>query len=244
VTALVSAVALAVALLVVSGRRRRLRARLPHVQVPMTAVTTGDASSGPMPVRLARQFARRWRRRRDVAGREAEAIEVVFALAAELRAGRPPGRALALVADTAPLLRAPLAEAAAAVGAGASPAGELRRVGVIPGCAGLLSVAAAWAVTESAGGAVAEVLDRLGDVLEADRQARAALDAALAAPRATMALLAALPVLGVVLGQSLGARPLHVFVHRPLGWALLAVGVTLDLVGVAWTRLLVSRALR
>lgn len=229
-TAFVAAVALTAAVVLVTGGRRRLRARL-----PVADESSADATDAPA--------ANRWRRQ-VVARCEAEAIEVVFALAAELRAGRPPGRALALVADTAPLLRASLAEAAAAVEAGATPADELRRVGGAPGCHGLLGVAAAWAVTESAGGAVADVLDRLGEVLEADRQARASLDAALAAPRATMALLAGLPVLGVLLGQALGARPLHLFVHRPVGWALLAAGVALDAIGVAWTRLLVRRALR
>jgi tight adherence protein B len=230
VTAFVAAVALALAVMLSSGRRRSLRARLPR-------------TVGSVPIRLAPRDGRR-RRRRMIAGREAEAIEVVFALAAELRAGRPPGRALALVADTAPLLQALLVEAAGAVEAGASPADELRRVAAAPGCAGLLGVSAAWAVTESVGGAVAEVLDRLGEVLEADRQSRAALDAALAAPRATMTLLAGLPLLGIVLGQSLGAQPLHLLLRRPIGWALLATGITLDLVGVAWTRLLVNRALR
>jgi tight adherence protein B len=59
-----------------------------------------------------------------------------------------------------------------------------------------------------------------------------------------MTLLAGLPLLGIVLGQSLGAQPLHLLLRRPIGWALLATGITLDLVGVAWTRLLVNRALR
>lgn len=236
-TALLAAVALALALALMSGRRHQLRARLP---VAEPSVAGEDSTSG----RRSRNFGSRRRHRRLGSDRQAEVVEVVFALAAELRAGRPPGRALGLVADTAPLLHAPLVEAAAAVEAGAPPSAELRRIGELQGCEGLRGVAAAWAVTESAGGAVADVLDRLGEVLEADRQARAALDAALAAPRATMALLAALPVLGIVLGQSLGARPLHLLMHRPLGWGLLAVGSTLDLLGVVWTRVLVRRALR
>jgi tight adherence protein B len=114
----------------------------------------------------------------------------------------------------------------------------------MPGCTGLLAVAAAWEVTEAAGGAVADVLDRLGDVLESERQAREALDAALAAPRATMALLAGLPMLGILLGQSLGAQPLHLLLRQPVGWALLAIGATLDTLGVLWTKVLVRRALR
>lgn len=237
-SATVAAVALALAVALKTGRRQRLRARLPETE------TSTQMVAGWAPTRVARRIGARVRRSRVIAGRQAEAIEIVFALAAELRAGRPPGRALALVADTAPLLRAYLVEASAAVEAGAVPSDELGRLGELPGCAGLQGVAAAWAVTESAGGAVAEVLDRLGEVMEADRQARAALDAALAAPRATMALLAGLPVLGIVLGQSLGARPLDLLLHRPLGWALLAAGATLDLLGVAWTRVLVIRALR
>ena len=236
-SAAIAALALAAAVALMSGRRERLRARLPFVDMP------GRGSESRLG-RLASRVGTRVRRRRLVAARQAEAIEIVFALAAELRAGRPPARALALVADTAPLLRSCLVEASVAVDAGASPSGELRRIGALPGCDGLHGVAAAWAVTESAVGAVADVLDRLGEVLEADRQSRAELDAALAAPRATMALLAGLPVLGVVLGQSLGARPLHLLLRRPLGWLLLAAGVTLDLLGVAWTRLLVRRALR
>jgi tight adherence protein B len=235
VTALVAAAALGLAFALMSGRRRRLRARIPR---PTRLISSSQEVPSPRVYRFGRV------RRRIIEVRQVEAIEIVFALASELRAGRPPGRALALVADTAPHLRAPLLEASAAVDAGASPSEELRRISALPGCAGLGGVAAAWAVTESAGGAVAEVLDRLGDVLEADRQSRAALDAALAAPRATMALLAGLPVLGVVLGQSLGAQPLHLLLRQPLGWALLGAGITLDLLGVTWTRLLVRRALR
>lgn len=186
----------------------------------------------------------RWRRRMDGRSHEAEVVEVVFALAAELRAGRPPGRALALVATSAELLRAPLQVAAAAVDAGARPGDELGRLAALPGCAGLRAVAAAWGVTESAGGAVADVLDRLGESLETERQARDSLDAALAGPRATMMLLAGLPLLGLVLGESLGADPVGLLVHRPIGWALLACGLVLDALGVWWTRALVRRALR
>jgi len=108
----------------------------------------------------------------------------------------------------------------------------------------MLSVAAAWQVTEAVGGPVADVLDRIGDVLDADAQTRAALAAALAAPRATVALLAALPALGIALGESLGAHPLDLLTHKPIGWALLFAAGVLDCIGVVWMRLLVRRALR
>jgi len=231
-TPLVAALAIAAAVLLVR-RPRSSRDRL-RVVAPAAAgdVVTSTEQPG------------RWRRRRDARLREDETVEVVFALAAELRAGRSPGRALALVSSSSALLRAPLAEAAAAVDAGARPGEELARVATVPGCGGLEPVAAAWTVTESAGGAVADVIDRLGEVLETERQAKDALDAALAGPRATMLLLAALPVFGLALGQSLGAHPVGLLVHRPLGWALLVVGGILDGLGLLWTRLLVRRAMR
>lgn len=212
--------------------RRRLDRAVPNL-----------ASRGAL-WRVSQRSLGRWRRHRDRSRREAEVVEVVFALAAELRAGRTPGRALELVSASSALLRVPLAHAAVAVEAGARPGDELERVAALPGCGGLRAAAAAWTVTESAGGAVAVVLDRLGEVLESERQARDALDAALAGPRATMLLLAGLPLLGLFLGQSLGAHPIALLVHRPIGWALLAVGALLDAIGVAWTRLLVRRALR
>jgi tight adherence protein B len=233
-TALVAGLALALSVLLVR-RPGSSRGRLARMQPAMRT---------PRESRVVGWWLRSWHRRREVTRREAEVVEVVFALAAELRAGRPPGRALALVAASSTSLRPLLADAAAAVEAGARPGEELAILAHVPGCSGLSPVAGAWTVTESAGGAVADVLDRLGEVLEAERQARDALDAALAGPRATMLLLAGLPVLGLVLGESLGAHPVGLLVHRPLGWALLAAGAMLDGVGVLRTRLLVRRALR
>lgn len=186
----------------------------------------------------------RWGRRRVVAGREAAVVEVVHALAAELRAGHPPGRALEAVAAAEGPLGAPLRQAAVAVRSGGSPGAELREVATLPGCAALRLVAAAWDVTESSGAATADVLERLGEGLDAEHDARQAMAAALAGPRATVWLLAVLPVVGVALGESIGAHPLRLLLHTGLGSLLLAGAVVLDGCGVAWTQLLVRRAMR
>ena len=237
-TAILAAVAMTASILLL-WRRSTPRHRLARVTSSVGSAVPRNDGSGSV-----HGLVRRWRRRRLSQERESETVETVFALAAELRAGRPPGHALMLLSSSAALLRPALTEAAVAVQAGAGPSNELRRVATLPGCAGLFAVAAAWEVTEAAGGAIADVLERLGEVLESERQAHDAMDAALAAPRATMMLLAGLPLLGILLGQSLGARPLHLLVHRPLGWALLGLGVMLDALGLLWTRLLVRRALR
>src|SRR4051812_35341839 len=92
------------------------------------------------------RLVRRFRRSRSEARQRAAVVEAVFALAAELRAGRTPAQALHRVSQSVPSLDLALAAAAAAVRSGAPPAGELRRVAALPGCAGLHGVAAAWHV--------------------------------------------------------------------------------------------------
>jgi len=238
VTSLVAAAAIALGWLAITGRPARA-ARLAALQ-PRPASRPAPRGWGVLADRLRRRLGRR----RAIAAAEVATIESVFALAAELRAGRPPSRALALVAELPTPLALPLSEAAAAIASGASPGDELRRVAALPGCGGFLGVAAAWDVTAEAGGAVADVLDRLGDVLDAEQRSRAALAAALAGPRTTMFLLASLPLIGLALGQALGANPVQLLLHRLIGWALLGAGLTLDAIGVAWTAAITRRALR
>jgi tight adherence protein B len=187
---------------------------------------------------------RRWRSRRSADDRAAAVVELAYALAAELRAGRPPGAALAVVAEAGGPLAAPLREVAAVTQAGVPVAAELRRLAEVPGAEALQALAVVWEVTEEHGGPVAEVLDRLGEALDAEAAARRSLQAALAGPRATMLLLLALPCLGIALGESTGAHPLSLLVHRPLGWTLLAAAVVLDAIGAAWTRRLLRGAMR
>jgi tight adherence protein B len=174
----------------------------------------------------------------------AATVEITFALAGELRAGRTPAQALAAVAAVAGPLRPALEAAGAAVSVGADPADELARAAAEPGAERLRYVAAAWAVAESAGGRVAVVLERLSEAMDCDDEVRQELDAAMAGPRATIALLAGLPLLGLALGQAVGARPLGLLVHRPLGWALLSAATILDGLGVIATRTIARRALR
>jgi tight adherence protein B len=201
--------------------------------VPYVGLGAGCAAIGAG--RLLRGRRRRHTRRLC----QDACVEVVFALAAELRAGRTPAQALESAAASTDALRKPLGIAARAVRAGAPAADPLRVVAELPGCEALASVAAAWQVTEQAGGAVADVLDRLGQTLDADAADRRSFEAVLAGPRASMALLAGLPALGLAMAQSAGARPLRLLLHRPLGWALLGAAALLEVIGLAWSRRLV-----
>lgn len=187
------------------------------------------------------------RSRRELRRREACAaatIEVTVALAGELRAGRTPSEALRLAADVAGPLAAGLLAAAAATEVGAAPADELAEAARTPGAERLASVAGCWAVAVAAGGRVADTLDRLAEAMDADDELRRELDSALAGPKATMVLLGGLPLLGIALGQSVGAGSVQLLVHRPLGWALLGAAGVLDAVGVVLTRTIARVALR
>jgi tight adherence protein B len=88
------------------------------------------------------------------------------------------------------------------------------------------------------------VLERLGEAMDRDDELRREMEAALAAPKATMTLLAGLPLLGLGLGQAIGAHPLHLLLYRPIGWALLAGAGVLDAIGVAVSRQITKVALR
>ncbi|MFD0528964.1 type II secretion system F family protein [Kitasatospora arboriphila] len=64
----------------------------------------------------------------------------------------------------------------------------------------------------------------------------------LAGSRATVALLAALPVFALLLGTALGAHPLSTLLHTPAGLACLAVGAVLETTGLLWTARIVRAA--
>jgi tight adherence protein B len=191
-----------------------------------------------------------WRVRKTMAmerareDRAAATVEVTFALAGELRAGRTPAQALAAVATGAGPLRGALDAARLAVGVGGDAAEELARAASLPGAERLRYVAAAWSVAASAGGRVAIVLERLSESMDCDDELRRDLDSAMAGPRATMIVLAGLPLLGLALGEAVGAHPIHFLVDGPFGWALLVAAATLDGLGVIATRAIARLAMR
>jgi tight adherence protein B len=172
------------------------------------------------------------------------AAEAMAVLAAELRAGRPPGVALSNASHVAvgPTAAA-LAEAGSASGLGALPAEVLHRAADASAVPELLrGLAVCWQVCQGSGSSLASAVDRLEDGLRAEQECRDEVEAELAGPRSTALMLAVLPVFGLLMGAGLGAKPVHTLLHTPLGSVCLAVGVALDLVGVWWTGRIVRAA--
>jgi tight adherence protein B len=89
---------------------------------------------------------------------------------------------------------------------------------------------------------MAEILDAVRrDVVAGVRFARQS-HARMAGPRASAVILALLPAVGVVLGEAMGAGPLHVLFSTSAGQVLLVVGCGLIWAGMAWSAKLTAPA--
>ncbi len=209
--------------LVVLGVALAPAASLPPTAPPVAAVLAAGSAG------VAWLVVRRRGRRAAVAraGRVLEACEL---LAAELAAGLPAGRALGRAADAEPLL----GPAASAEALGADVVDALRRSAETPGAAGLSRLAAAWSVSQRTGQRLAPAVRSVGAALRRDRATRRVVDTELASARATARLLAALPVLALVLGGGTGSDAWAFLLGTPAGVACLALGVGLGMAGLVW----------
>jgi tight adherence protein B len=224
----------------------RLRHVGPLAAVAATGIVLGPAAAG-LAALLAGVGRRGWARRQAARARALErgtAVEALAVLGAELRAGRTPTEAFEAAAGVATgSLSGTFAAAATGARFGADPGAVLLRsagASAVPEV--LCGLATCWQVCSATGSSLAAAIDRLAEGLRADRAQRLAVEAELAGPRATAALLALLPVAGIALAAGLGARPLHVLLHTGLGLGCLAVGVGLDLLGLWWTGRIVAAA--
>lgn len=175
------------------------------------------------PERPPRTGARLRRRRR------AESVAFAAAVGAELAAGAAWDTALVRAADDGSELVLPLRAAP-------SPQAALRRVSMLPGAEGLAALAAVGDLSLQTGASASTLAERVAQVLRAEERARRAVDVELSAALATARLLAALPVVGLLMGVSLGADPVAVLLFSSAGRACLLVAVVLELAGIGWCR--------
>ncbi|MBC9714673.1 type II secretion system F family protein [Streptomyces sp. TRM66268-LWL] len=199
---------------------------------------------GGLAVPLVGRVLRGRQARRTREARAERVIALCAALASEVRAGRQPSAALSMAARDTGGLGAGGADAAvlAAARFGGDVPDALRAASGGPGAEGLAGLAACWQVAVDRGAGLAEGLDRLAAALRAERDQQADLQTKLAPARATAAMLAVLPVVGLLMGTALGADPLRVLLHTPAGVGCLVVGGALEGAGLWWTSRIVRRA--
>ncbi|GII93670.1 type II secretion system F family protein [Sinosporangium siamense] len=183
-------------------------------------------------------------------GRAAEArlwrntvIELCQSISAELTAGRTPTDAVVHAASaTAPPVSAAFAPVIASARDGGDVAAALLSIASHPGAEGLRRLAACWQASRSTGAAPAPLVDRVASSVRDSTRHHEELTAHLAGPRATAKLLAALPLLGILMAVALGMNPLAFLFGGPIGLACLVLGVLLNLLGLWWIHRMVVLA--
>lgn len=164
--------------------------------------------------------------------------ELLSALAAELAAGQPTGLAL----ESAALGLEPPAcpQAIAACRTGADVATALRADARTSGSQALRGLAACWEVSERSGAGLSVAVSRLAESLRAGADAEAQLAGEVAAVRTSARLLAGLPLLGLLIGQWIGAEPVAWLTGSWVGRGVLLTGLALQALGMAWLHHMVS----
>lgn len=218
--------------------------RLPTAALVAAGAAIGLVTAGPGGAVAGGVVAALLRRRRvaraAAATADAAAGEIAEALRRitdELRAGAHPAAALDGIRTDGPRAATLLAEAAAAAQMGDDVPRALRRAAAEhPATArDLTGIAASWSLADRHGIPLADLLAGARSDIAWRVQYGRRVRAQLAGPRATAAVLTALPGVGVLLGQLLGADPVGVLRGGVVGQLLLVVGVGLTAAGFAWT---------
>lgn len=203
---------------------------------PMIAAVMVVATFGLRYRRLTRD-----RRRSTELARLLDGLEVVIG---ELRVGAHPSTAAEIAArEVAGEPSRAFAVSAARSRLGGSGADGLRRPEATV-ARDLARVADAWQVAERHGLALAELLTAARLDLLGRKRFQARTQAALAGARATATVLAGLPLLGIALGQLMGAAPLKVLFTSDFGTVLLPLGTALTCTGLLWTDAITRKVLR
>jgi tight adherence protein B len=203
------------------------------VSTPLVAALAGAGAAAGMHVRAGRRATARvdagLRGLADGLGalaadlRSGRSLEVAAAAAEHACGDAEAGRSLVRAVRTP---EAPLPEAPGELGDALGRIAAATRLSIRTGCS------------------LAAVVTAVEDDLRARVRHRAELRAATAGPRASAAVLAGLPLLGLLMGSGVGADPWRILTTTGAGQALLVGGVALEAAGLAWSHRLVERALR
>jgi tight adherence protein B len=209
------------------------------VLLPLTTVLAFAVVAATASLR----FRRRLRTRR--AAEEGRTLEAALdVLVGELRVGSHPVRAFRVAADeTVGAVAVSLRAVAARARLGADVTAGLRAAARSSGLpAHWDRLAVCWQLASDHGLAIATLMRAAQRDIAERQRFSARVSSGMAGARATAAILAGLPVLGVLLGHLIGARPLSFLLSGHAGGWLLVVGAMLACGGLLWSDRITDRA--
>ncbi len=209
------------------------------VLLPLTTVLALAAVAATAGLRHRR------RRRIRLAADEGRTLEAALdVLVGELRVGSHPVRAFGVAAgESVGAVAMSLGAVAARAKLGADVTAGLRAAAqssALPAQWDRLAVC--WQLASDHGLAIATLMRTAQRDIAERQRFSARVASGMAGARATAAILAGLPVLGVLLGQLIGARPLSFLLSGHAGGWLLVVGATLACAGLLWSDRITERA--
>jgi tight adherence protein B len=227
---------------VITGQQARKRLRVPRpntVTILVAAVVVGWLIAGLggavaaalLTATVHRQVRAHTERRRSLAAMDGLA-EALRSFVASLRTGAHPAAAAESAAEDA---HPRAAAAMRAIAAAARLDGDISAIRGTAHSPALDRVATAWRLAQRHGLPLAEVLDATRRDLEQRARFTRQVLARMTGPQASALALSFLPLLGIGLGEAIGAAPLRLLTTTGVGQMLLVTGVTLLCAGIMWS---------
>ncbi|WP_158848128.1 type II secretion system F family protein [Saccharothrix deserti] len=193
-------------------------------------IGVGGAIAGALLASTVWRTYRESARQRDHLKASAALADGLKAFVAELRSGAHPAKAAIGAAEDA---EPPATDVLRAIAATSARGGDVEAA--LTDFPDAHHLARAWRLSAVHGVPLAEVLDAVRRDLDRRTAFARQVHARMAGPRAGAAVLAGLPLFGVVLGELGGAGPLAVLTGTAPGQVLLVVGVVLICAGLRWS---------
>ena len=114
---------------------------------------------------------------------------------------------------------------------------KVYKVASLASCANLLEL------SSQSGSSINEALTQVADKIMTRRNQEQLIATELASTKATVFVLAGLPIMGAGMGLMLGSDSIYWLVGSPAGRVCLTLGIGLELVGWFWIKRLLNRAL-
>ena len=168
-------------------------------------------------------------------------LQFVFNLKSQLQAGVNQVDALRFAVSRAPEFAFQNTRQALTTQASAYSAlhddSKVYKVASLASCANLLEL------SSQSGSSINEALTQVADKLMTRRNQEQLIATELASTKATVFVLAGLPIMGAGMGLMLGSDSISWLVGSPAGRVCLTLGIGLELVGWFWIKRLLNRAL-